>query len=294
MKRLIVSGAGGFLGRNILRLALAENIEAVAITGGPAPGSAVTTVKTQDFLKDGFACGPEDVFINCLFPTDGDGYRMAEGLTALYRVIRQAYDCGAGAFINISSQSVYDPYRSAPAREDDALCLTSPYAVGKYSSEAFTDQVFADRYHSNIRLASLLGVGYDIRIVNKMAAFALKGNPLKVMGGRQRFGYLDVTDAAAGLIRMAQSDAFGWKPVYNLGRKESYTLLEIAGCVAEQVKIHAGMDVSCVLEDGQDTRNSAIDPGLFMHDFAWKPEKSLADTTAAIICGKLGKTIKSI
>ncbi len=289
MKRIIVSGAGGFLGRNIVKQALAENVPVVAITGRPVEDPAVTVVKTEDFIDHGFSCNSEDVFINCLFPTDGDGYKMAEGLRILYKVIEKAYESGVGAFINISSQSVYDPERVDPAREEDALCLKSPYAVGKYSSEAFVNRVFSDRSHSNIRMASLLGVGYDIRIVNKMAAFALKGNPLKVVGGMQRFGYLDVRDAAAGLMKMAQTDPSQWKEVYNLGKKESYSLLEIAQCVVDAVKAHAGMEASYIVEDGQDMRNSSIDPSLFMGDFDWMPEISLADTTLAIINDKLGE-----
>ena len=289
MKRIVVSGAGGFLGSNIINEALSADIEVLAITGRTIVRTGVTVVNTDTFLRNGYPLSSDDVFINCLFPTNADGFKMADGLEKVYKMIIQAYSCGVGAFINVSSQSVYASKRTEAAKEKDILSLETPYAVGKYSSEAFTNQVFTDRPHTNVRMASLLGVGYDQRIVNRMVSQALNGDSLKVVGGMQRYGFLDVRDAAAGLIKMADSNASFWKEIYNLGRKESYTLIDVVDCIVAEMKKEAGIEVSYTVTEGQDSRNSAIDAALFMHDFDWKPEITLSETTSAIIRSKMSR-----
>lgn len=289
MRKIIVSGASGFLGTNLIKCALAAGIEAVAVTSKSSVQSGIATVDTEDYLLNGYPCGPEDVFINCLFPTNADGYKMANGLEKIYRMIIKAYECGIGTFINISSQSVYASKRLVPAKEGDSLCLETPYAVGKFSSEAFVNQVFWDRPHTNIRMASLLGVGYDQRIVNRMIDQALRGECLKVIGGMQRYGFLDVRDAAAGLVKLAMSNPKSWKENYNLGRNESYTLVDIVECIVEQMKQNTGMDILYTISEGYDDRNSSIDTTLFMQEFEWKPEIGISETIAAIIKSKLGR-----
>lgn len=283
MNRIIISGAGGFLGYRIIDKALEEGISVIAISSGKKRRSDVEYVNTDAFLESGYQCSSEDIFINCLFPTNADGYKMADGLHKVYRIIDRAHESGVGAFINISSQSVYASRRTAPAKEEQQLSLETPYAVGKYSSEEMVNRIFSDRPHTNIRMASLLGVGYDQRILNRMVIQALKGEQLKVVGGMQQYGFLDVRDAAAGLIKLAKSDPEMWKEEYNLGRNESYTLIDVVECIVTQVKQKAGMDVAYTVTEGQDNRNSSIDASVFMRSFDWKPEITLSETTADII-----------
>lgn len=291
MKRIVISGACGFLGRNIIQAALTKGIPVLALPTFPERLSDISVefAHVEQFLQGNVRLTDDDVFINCLFPTNADGYRMADGLRVVYKTIRKARESGVGAFINISSQSVYASKRTFPAKETDNLCLETPYAVGKYSSEAFVNQVFYDKPHVNIRMASLLGVGYDQRIVNRMIIQALKGETLSVIGGMQRYGFLDVRDAADGLIKLAMSDPSTWKETYNLGRNESYSLIDVVNTIVTEMKRLADIDVTYTVSEGQDDRNSAVDASLFMHDIRWTPEITLYETTATIIRSKLGK-----
>ncbi len=288
MKRIIISGASGFLGSQIIESAQEmKDVEIVAISTKNIECPDVTVINTEEFLENGASFSEEDVFINCMFPTNADGFRMAEGLKKVYRLIQMAYKSGVGAFINVSSQSVYASKRTTSASETDDLCLESPYAVGKYSTEEYTNQVFSDRFHTNIRLASLLGVGYDQRIVNRMIIQALNGAPLKVVGGMQRYGFLDVRDAASGLVRLVASNASEWKNEYNLGRNDSCSLIDVVNSISSEVKRLAGLTVNYTISEGLDDRNSAIDASRFMNDFNWCAKYTLAQTIANIINSKL-------
>ncbi len=289
MKRLVISGAGGFLGKNIIKRALAQRIDVVAISSRKADRADIAIIDTVDFLNNGYQLNENDIFINCLFPTNADGYKMANGLEKAYRTIIMARKSKVGAFINISSQSVYASKRTAPAKETDALSLETPYAVGKYSTEVFVDQVFGDIPHTNVRMASLLGVGYEQRIVNRMVNQALMGENLRVVGGMQRYGFLDVRDAAAGLVKLAMSNPERWQGTYNLGRLESYSLIDVVECIIKEIRKQTDQIVSYDLVEGEDIRNSAINPARFMQDFSWNPEYTLSKTTADIICEKAGR-----
>lgn len=293
MRRLVISGAGGFLGTAIIRKAVESDIKIVAITSRPQEikniyGDVCDTLETKEFLDGACEMFGTDVFINCLFPTNANGYRMADGLEKVFRLITSAEESGVGAFINISSQSVYASQREKAAVEGEPLCLETPYAVAKYSSEVFCDQVFQGKPHTNIRLASLLGIRYDQRIVNRMIGQALNGNELKVIGGMQRYGFLDVRDAAAGIVKMALSDFGNWKSVYNLGRMESYTLVDVVQIIVREME-KRGLAVSYEILEGTDIRNSSINTERFMKDFMWKPMITLAQTIGDIIDRKMDK-----
>ena len=288
MKRIIISGAGGFLGKNLILEAAHEDIPVLAISSHPEifKTDKVEAVSTKQFLQGDIQLSENDVFINAMFPTNADGVKMANGLKNVYSAIKMAKTSGVGAFINISSQSVYASHREKPADENTQLSLETPYAVGKYSTEIFCNEVFQEIPHTNIRLASLLGVGYEQRIVNRMLTRALKDGSLQVIGGMQRYGFLDVRDASSGLITISQSDENRWELVYNLGRMESCTLLEVTQMIVEKLQ-ERGYFTEYTVTEGSDTRNSAIDASRFMKDFDWRPHISLEQTVNDIINQKI-------
>lgn len=288
MKRIIVCGASGFLGHNLVNEAKNRGIPVLAITTKPETiqYEGVYCTNTQGFLAGNVELSNADVFINCVFPTNADGIKMADGLKTTYEVIIAAKESGVGAFVNISSQSVYPSKREEAANENTHLSLETPYAVGKYSTEVFTNTVFERLPHTNIRLASLIGVGYDQRIINRMILQGLKGEVLKVIGGMQRYGFLDVRDAASGLIALSQSNVDSWKQEYNLGRAECYTLIDVVNVIVDELR-NCGLTAEYEVSEGTDTRNSALDPYLFCTDINWEPKISLEQTVKDIIVSKL-------
>lgn len=293
---ILLTGAGGFLGKHLLEVLLSQTDHSViALTSQgknlcgmfPAEENRLTVVPTEQFTSLPFA--EIDVLVNCAFPRNEDGTKMAEGLRFIAELLKASVNGGVSAVINISSQSVYNQQRSEPATEVSPLNLESKYAVGKYAAELLTNTLCAAIPHTNLRLASLIGAGFDQRVPNKLIAKALAGEELKVLTGPQYYGFLDVRDASDAITTMIKSDSAAWSEVYNLGTNESYTLEDIVKTVVEIYNQEFSANITYKTELSEKHFNSVLSCRKFNEDFHWSPRYSLIDTIQWIFEQKKAK-----
>lgn len=285
--RIAVTGAGGFLGTELLRqFSQMADIEVNAFSFD-FERKRETYVKSNNIISvdnseaTQFDYSEIDVLINCAFPRNVSDETFAKGLDFIQMVIEKAANDNVGSVINISSQSVYSQLRTAPADENFPPVLESKYAVGKYWSELFVNTVCRNIRHTNLRLASLIGTGFNQRITNKFAAKVIAGEQITVSGGNQLFGFLNVRDAADAIITVAISEG-DWEEVYNLGTFSAYTLLQIAQTAVE-IGRQSGYEVSDLICAGEgDWHNSVLCCNLFCNRFQWNPAYSLTDTMQEI------------
>lgn len=280
MKTLVISGAGGFLGRNLLSLADSKCLDVYALSSKIGDTSGVHYVSREKIAE--IPWSQVDVLINCAFPRNTDGMQMAEGLDYIQRLFNISTDGGVGAVINISSQSVYSQRRTHAADESEPLNLESTYAVGKYATELLLNTCCDEIKHTNLRMASLIGPCFDQRIVNRFIKKALANETLNVLSGKQLFGFMDVRDATAAIINIAEHDCSPWDEVYNLGTEEAYSILDIAYTVKRVVEKERGGTVS-ICEKADDTVFcSALNSQKFCSSFDWHPLYSLEQTVEEI------------
>ena len=217
--KILLTGAGGFLGRHIIEKSFNnKNINVIAMSSREelqnVQESNVFFLSNTDAFN--IKWNDIDVLINCAFPRNVEGKQMALGLDFTKNVLEKATKDGVGSIINISSQSVYGSKRTEVANECTMLNLESKYAVGKYAVELMTNCICKGIRHTNIRLASLIGPGFEQRLVNKFVKQSIEEKKLDLIGGKQRYGFLDVRDAAQGIIKLALNND-KWDEVYNLG-----------------------------------------------------------------------------
>ena len=285
--KIAVTGAGGFLGTELLRqMSERKDITVYAFTfdferNRETYISSDNIITLDNSEASAYDYSDIDVLINCAFPRNVSDDTFAKGLDFIQAVIEKAVSDKVGSVINISSQSVYSQVRKEPASEKDSVILESKYAVGKYCSELFVNTVCRNIRHTNLRMASLIGAGFNQRITNKFALKTVKGEQISIMGGKQLFGFLDVRDAADGIITVALSEN-EWAEVYNLGSDEAYTLLGIAESAVETGrKFGYTAPVPIVSGEGE-WQNSSLKCSCFRNRFGWKNKYSLADTLNAI------------
>lgn len=251
-QRVIIFGAGGFLGSNLTRrLAMNSEVSVVAVTSrnpeslkkkiiqlesrSMSSVNDLAVISNEEVLSASFF-EKDDVVINCAFPWNRGGFEMAKGLDFHYEVFSKAAAANVRRLINISSQSVYAQDRSNAASEIDDLELDTPYAVAKYSMELLATAFLGAEKVVSVRMASLIGPGYNVRILNRFIQQAISGKSIRVFNPDQMFSYLDVRDACRGieLISLAPSGK-NLPTVLNIGTRAKVSLAQLAEAAVEAV-----------------------------------------------------------
>lgn len=284
--KIAITGAGGFLGTEILRqLSGTDNI--IYAFTFDFERERDTFVKSENIIPvdnskaEAFDYSDIDVLLNCAFPRNADDESFASGLEFIQRIFLKSASDGVGSIINISSQSVYSQKREKPADESFPIVLESKYAVGKYATELLLNSLCLNKIrHTNIRLASLIGAGFNQRITNKFALKTAAGEQITITGGNQLFGFLDVRDAASGIISIMQSSNLKWQEQYNLGTNKAYSLREIAECSRSTGMKYGYIAPEIIINNNDDSiwQNSSLICDRFFNDFNYKPAYALEDT----------------
>ena len=296
-KRIIITGAGGFLGCNVVESILADQVfdKVYAVTLGSEQmklrfqESEMLSIYEADAITTGsIPLDAEDLVLNCVYPRAMKGKDITFGIDYIESVFQIAAKASVKGIVNISSQSVYDPQRDRPATEQDIPCLTDEYSIGKYCIELLLNNICKMVPHTNIRLASLIGPGFDQRVVNRLVDIALRDHVLRVQLNRQQFGYLDVADAARGLKKLMQVDPSKWETVYNLGPKQAITLHEMAYYIKDILL--KDFDINIVIEsvNGNEIQNTALDSNLLVSTIGEFRFLSAQESIRRIIRAKIG------
>lgn len=293
-KRLVLTGAGGFLGRNLLPLLLKEGVSVSAITsrthfelcqlaGVDAGDEWVHVVSQADRAGISETLADCDFLINAGFPRNTDGRQLAQGMEFIDWLFQEASCGGTRAVVNISSQSVYDQHRTEPASESTPVCPQSPYAVAKYATELMLNNSCKAIPHTNIRLASLIGPGFDQRVVNKMVVNALAEKRILSSDQTGMFGYLDIMDAALAIVRILEIKSVEWPEVVNVGSGDGYTTTDIAKLIRSEL-MGRGYSVDIVSQETNNSKtNTTVNANLLRVLTGWSPAESLSKTIKRIV-----------
>lgn len=285
-KTILVSGASGFLGKELVRQLLENNYQTIALSSKPdklidtfANSSNLNVLNIDNWNKKVDKNVDINIFINCAFPRSSNPDQLAEGLDFTKKLIEDAIDFGIYNIVNISSQSVYSQKDKSAPDEKSLVAPESLYGMAKYASEKIIEAICENEKnkinYSNIRLASLTGNELEARMTNKFVKAAIEGGSITVNGTEQKVSYLDVRDAASALLAMISNDPNRWDTVYNLGSYQNNSVLEIAETVNRIAKRYSVPGISIDLRNKKDDFNNLINSESFYQDFNWKPNYDL-------------------
>lgn len=210
---------------------------------------------------------------------------MADGLQYIQKVFEVSVDNKADAIINISSQSVYSAHRTEPATEETPVCLETPYAVGKYATELMLETVCrrSKTKFANLRMASLIGPGFNQRIVNQFAIKMIAGESVTVVRQDKKLGFLDVEDAVQAIYNFLHYPTVLWKPIYNVGSGRGYTVEDIYNVVSSII-VKKGSKVSPpIYEEGIDRSSSEVLAERIRSEVGFEPGVTLEDSIERIV-----------
>ena len=119
-------------------------------------------------------------------------------------------------------------------------------------------------------MASLIGPNSDGRISNRFVKQVISGQDIHIVADYQMFGFLDVRDAADGIVKYALSNQEKWEEVLNLGSGHAYSLRDVAECVVYVGK-EFGFHSSVIIGEAiGDIRNSELDGSKLEMLLDWK------------------------
>ncbi len=279
MTTILVTGAGGFVGRSLLRSPAWERVRAVVRSPFPAP-EAVEFVRA-DLSQPGWTAaldGPADVVVSLAqsgrfrdFP-DGARDMFLVNEAAVFELLEWSRRNGVRRFVQASTGSVYAALDSPGDLAETHPCVPrSLYAASKLNAENLVRQ-YAQFFTCVIaRLFTVYGPGQRGMLIANMIDRVVAGQPIRLdQGVGPTMTPIYGEDCAGALARLTETALPENTFVVNVAGPERLTLADVVARIA------AGLGREAVLEKAAgvpewlaaDTRClRAILPGLAFTPF---------------------------
>jgi nucleoside-diphosphate-sugar epimerase len=218
--KTFVSGAGGFIGRAVVRALAARGDDVIAHVGPPgcglvAPPEAFASISLDiadagDLTPLLHGCeavvhlaGPAAVAASF---DDAEGYLRAHALGTA-ALASAASTAGVPRFVHVSSAEVYGRAGHARVREDAALRPRSPYAAAKVAAEAIVGASARNAGPTAVVLRPFSVYGPGQRANSLLASVLAQAQRGDVVGVRDLTpvrDYCHVEDVAAAIARACE------------------------------------------------------------------------------------------
>lgn len=256
MKKVVITGANGFFGRNLSPVIdkLTEDLILIDkppfLWDGSGCNSAwhhnkevfyadiaddIHQLKTLVYNADVVIHLANRARIQPSWNEYEDYYRI--NISATQKFFNLCQQMNAKKFIYFSSSSVYGNNGTVRQKETDQLMPTNPYGVSKMAAE-WALHVQASKGSTELVVVrpftmygDFMDIGPNALVISKFLNNSEKGFPLFLEGsGSQRRDFVHVSDAIDGLFLIIQHSENG--DVFNLGSGKSVSVKQIADIIS--------------------------------------------------------------
>lgn len=279
MKSILLTGAGGFLGRQLLwDLKESNDYYVYAVTSNPELLNDIISASNIEIIRKGTDIGWKnvDIVIHSAFARSGKSSEYITSLEYAKEIFGEAISNKVPSIINISSQSVYGGNPNIPWIEEAELMPQDLYGMAKASAEILLDGIAenSSTIITNLRLSSIM---LNARFVNVFVQNAIDGVPIKIIGGTQQVSFIDIRDVTDGIITLIDISASNWDKVYNLGTGKQNSIVEIAEIVKEVARLYVKHDVTIDIEKKDVPLNPCMDVCKFSKLTNWNAQFDIRD-----------------
>jgi len=310
MARIIVTGANGFIGAEVVRMLAARGDEVFAfdIAVGPilralqerhanvhvVPGEITEWPLVTHLIRD----AKPDAIVHCaaivgvIASADAPFATMRVNVEGSLNVFESMRLFGIKRVINLSTEEVYGHFTADRITEEHACFPVMPYGISKFAVE----QLGRDytRNHGieaiNVRTCWVYGPGLPrARVPKTLVDAAVDGRPLHIAaGGDFRVDHVHIDDLVAGILAALDKREHRYD-VYHLSSGEAPSLFEIVDIIRELVP---GCDIT--IGPGQYrfgdrievVRKGALDTTRSRNELGYKPQFGIRKGLAAYIAAR--------
>lgn len=295
MKRILITGAAGFVGANLTRRMLADGHEVHVTVRGTRPGWRLSSVQTDirahtvDLsdsagVREIVSSVRPDWVLHCAaygaYSRETDLCRMiGTNITGAANLIHACLEQGVEALVSTGSSSEYGFKPHAP-REDEIIEPNSAYAVTKAFGTQYAQ--FVARQHGlhavTLRLYSVYGPFEDEqRLVPTLLTAALAGRlpPLVSPDAARDFVYVD--DVCEAIVRAAACSSLPRGSVFSVGTERQTTLRETVALVCQLFNVTEEPRWGSMPPRPWDTSTWAADCARIRAALNWAPTVTLSD-----------------
>lgn len=292
-RRALVTGAGGFVGANLVRRLLADGHEVTAVRRPTGEGWRLSGVKNAvevleiDLVDPDAAASlvgtaaPDWVFhlaAHGAYSWQTDPSRiMQTNALATVSLVEACVQTGCDAFVHAGSSSEYGLKDHAPS-EDEPLEPNSAYAVAKAAATGYCG--FASRTGRlnavTLRLYSAYGPYEEPRrLIPRLVVCGLDGRlpPLVDPDTARDFVYVD--DVVEAMILAAEHPHHRPGAIYNIGSGRQTSIGEIVALVCDLLPVRDEPDWGSANGRSWDTATWRADPQRAADELGWKPSVDL-------------------
>ncbi len=286
MKRVIITGSGGYLGSTIIQQMLQQTDDVIyAVTSQPEK-VAEKYAREQRVVCIGNEClerqelPQADVLLHLAFARRfSTDQQIAQSIAFSRTVFEAAKACRIPGLIYVSSQGVYG---NTPDLRDVEKTHVSPaglYTLAKFAAEEVLWAVLGAQDSgvkcTAVRLDSIAG---NQKMLPAFVANAIEKQTIHVVGGTQVFSFMDVRDAAGGLMALMNLNSEKWQKVYNLGPHDRrYTIMQLAELTAKVTEKRGYGKVTVTLEKKDIAQFAGMNALPFMQDTGWQAQYTMED-----------------
>ena len=234
---ILITGASGFVGQALARLALAGGHQVTALVrdGAQAPAGCAALVHALGSGADlALPAGVNAVAHLAqsrayrAFPGDADEmFRV--NVAGTQELLLAATRASVTRFCLVSSGTVYEPF-VGPLGEDAPIAPTSNLGATKLAAEVLARPYGALFPVSVLRLFAPYGPGQTARLIPDLISRVRQGEAvyLPESSGGMRFAPTYVDDVCAAMLAALEQ---GWSGVFNLAAPEALTIEDAVGAI---------------------------------------------------------------
>jgi len=299
-KRVLVTGASGFVGANLTRRLIAEGHDVHLILRpkhsswrlAGLHGVAIHESELSDAAGVAHAVReirPEWIFhlaAHGSYPTETSVQEIVEtNLIGTINLVEACLEHGFECFVNTGSSSEYGLKDSAPG-ETDLINPNSPYAVTKAAATIYCG--FAARDHGarirTLRLYSVYGPWEEpTRLIPTLIVSGLHNRLPPLVDPKVARDFVYVDDICDAYLAAAADTTAAPDAIFNVGTGIQSSLEQVVSVARRLLAIDAEPQWGTMPNRAWDTTTWVADSKKIQHELGWEPPHALEAGLAATI-----------